>query len=240
MGWTSVGLAFIAGILSTLSPCVLPLLPLVFGSSLSKHQWGPVALALGVSLSFVSVGLFVATLGFALGIDESAFRNIAAVLMFIVGLILVVPWLEGRFALAAGPVANWLQQKFGNREASGLGGQFGVGLLLGAVWSPCVGPTLGAASLLAAQGQNLGEVALTMLLFGLGAAFPMLLIGFASRATLVSWRGQIQANGKIGKQVLGAVLISFALLTLTGLDRSIQTALVNNTPEWLSNLSTDY
>jgi len=240
MGWTSIGLAFIAGILSTLSPCVLPLLPLVFGSSLSKHRWGPVALALGVSLSFVSVGLFVATLGFALGIDESVFRNIAAVLMMLVGLILVVPWLEGRFALAASPVANWLHQKFGSGEASGLGGQLGVGLLLGAVWSPCVGPTLGAASLLAAQGQNLGEVALTMLLFGLGAALPMLLIGFASRATLVRWRGQIQANGKIGKRVLGTILISFAVLTLTGLDRSLQTALVSNTPEWLSNLSTYY
>ncbi len=240
MGWTSIGLAFIAGILSTLSPCVLPLLPLVFGSSLSKHLWGPVALAVGVSLSFVSVGLFVATLGFALGIDESVFRNIAAVLMLLVGLILVVPWFEGRFALAAGPVANWLQQKFGNSEPSGLGGQFGVGLLLGAVWSPCVGPTLGAASLLAAQGPNLGEVALTMLLFGLGAALPMLLIGLASRATLAKWRGRIQANSKIGKRVFGAILISFAALTLTGLDRTLQTTLVSRTPEWLSNLSTYY
>jgi cytochrome c-type biogenesis protein len=164
MGWSGIGLAFIAGLLSTLSPCVLPLLPLVFGSSLSKHKWGPVALVLGVSISFASVGLFVATLGFALGIDEGVFRNIAAVLMLLVGLILMVPWLESRFALAAGPVANWLQQKFGASDASGLGGQFGVGLLLGAVWSPCVGPTLGAASLLAAQGQNLDQVTLAMLL----------------------------------------------------------------------------
>ncbi len=240
MGWTSIGLAFIAGILSTLSPCVLPLLPLVFGSSLSKHKWGPVALAVGVSLSFVSIGLFVATLGFALGVDESVFRNIAAVLMLLVGLILVVPWLEGRFAVSAGPVANWLQQKLGSGEASGIGGQFGVGLLLGAVWSPCVGPTLGAASLLAAQGQNLGEVALTMLLFGLGAALPMLLISFASRVTFAGWRGCIQANSKTGKRFFGAILISFAVLTLAGLDRSLQTALVRNTPDWLSNLPTYY
>jgi cytochrome c-type biogenesis protein len=240
MGWTSIGLAFIAGILSTLSPCVLPLLPLVFGSSLSKHKWGALALALGVSLSFVSVGLFVATLGFVLGIDESVFRNIAAVLMLLIGLILVVPWLEGRFALAAGPVGNWLHQRFGAGEASGLGGQFGVGLLLGVVWSPCVGPTLGAASLLAAQGQNLGDVALTMLLFGLGAALPMLLIGLASRVTLTKWRGRMQANSKIGKRVFGAILISFAALTFTGLDRTLQTYLVSNSPEWLSNLSTYY
>ena len=240
MAWTSIGLAFIAGILSTLSPCVLPLLPLVFGSSLSKHRWGPVALAFGVSLSFVSIGLFVATLGFALGIDESVFRYVAAVLMLLVGLILVVPWLESRFALAAGPVANWLRQRFGAGDAGGLGGQFGVGALLGAVWSPCVGPTLGAASLLAAQGQNLSEVALTMLLFGLGAGLPMLLIGLASRATLAKWRGRIQANSKIGKRLFGIILISFAVLTLIGLDRNLQTYVVSNTPEWLSNLSTYY
>ena len=240
MGWTSIGLAFIAGILSTLSPCVLPLLPLVFGSSLSKHRWGPVALGFGVSLSFVSVGLFVATLGFAQGIDENVFRSIAAMLMLLVGLILVVPWLETRFALAAGPVGNWLHQRFGAGVESGLGGQFGVGLMLGAIWSPCVGPTLGAASLLAAQGQNLSEVALTMLLFGLGAALPMLLIGLASRATLAKWRGRIHANSKIGKRVFGVILVSYAVLTLTGLDRTLQTALVNSTPEWLSNLSTYY
>lgn len=240
MALTGIGLAFIAGILSTLSPCVLPLLPLVFGSSLSKHRWGPAALAAGVSLSFASVGLFVATLGFALGIGESVFRNIAAVLMLLVGLILVVPWLEIRFALAAGPIGNLLHQRFGTGDANGLGGQFVVGLLLGAVWSPCVGPTLGAASLLAAQGQNLGEVALTMLFFGLGAALPMLLIGLASRATLAKWRGRIQANSKIGKRVFGVILISFAVLTLTGLDRSLQTYLVSNTPEWLSNLTTLY
>lgn len=240
MALTSIGLAFIAGILSTVSPCVLPLLPLVFGSSLSKHRWGPVALALGVSLSFVSIGLFVATLGFALGIDETVFRNIAAVLMLLVGLILVVPWLEARFALAASPIGNWLHQKFGAGDDSGLGGQFGVGLLLGTVWSPCVGPTLGAASLLAAQGQNLGQVALTMLLFGLGAALPMLLIGLASRATLTKWRGRIQSNSKIGKRLFGAILISFGVLTLTGFDRSLQAYLVSCTPAWLSDLSTSY
>ena len=240
MGWTSIGLAFLAGLLSTLSPCVLPLLPLVFGSSLSKHKWGPVALALGVSLSFVAVGLFVASVGFAIGIDDSVFRNVAAVLMLLVGLVLVIPWFEERVALAASPLANWLQQKFSTQDANGLGGQFGVGLLLGAMWSPCVGPTLGAASLLAAHGQNLGEVALTMLLFGLGAALPMLLIGVASRATMAKWRDLIQANSQIGKHVFGTILMIYGVLTLSGADRTFQTYLVGHSPEWLSNLSTYY
>ena len=62
-----------------------------------------------------------------------------------------------------------IDRRFGGRAGAGLPGQFGLGLLLGAIWSPCVGPTLGAASVLAAKGENLGQVALTMLVFGIGA-----------------------------------------------------------------------
>jgi len=241
MEWTSIGLAFIAGLFSTLSPCVLPMLPLVFGTALSKHRLGPVMLALGLSLSFVAIGLFVATIGFAMGLDEGVFRDIAGVFMLIVGLILVVPQLELRFAVAAGPFSNWVQQRLGgNGNEGGLAGQFGVGLLLGAVWSPCVGPTLGAASLMAAQGQNLGQVALTMFLFGIGAAIPLLLISVLSRSALQRWRNRMLSGGKTGKRILGTLLILFALLTLTGMDRTLQTSLVKWSPEWLTNLTITY
>ena len=80
-------------------------------------------------------------------------------------------------------------------NSGGLGGQFAVGLLLGAVWSPCVGPTLGAASLLAAQGRDLGQVALTMFVFGLGAALPLLALGLASREVMMRWRHRLAAAG---------------------------------------------
>lgn len=240
MEWSSVGLAFVAGTLSTVSPCVLPILPIVFGTALSKHKFGPLALACGLSLSFVAIGLFIATIGFAIGLDETVFRQVAATLMIGLGLFLVVPALEAKFAMATGPLGNWLQQRFGSDESSGLGGQFGTGLLLGAIWSPCVGPTLGAASLLAAQGHNLGQVALAMFLFGLGAAIPLLLISMASRATLLNWRGRILNTGKTAKRLFGSALILFGVLTITGLDRSLQSQLVNLSPEWLSNLSTRY
>ena len=124
MAWGSVGLAFLAGLLSTLSPCVLPLLPIVFGTALSKHRLGPLALALGLSVSFVAIGLFVATIGFALGLDDGVFRKVAAILMIAVGLFISVARLEAGFALAAGPVGNWTQQRFGSAEGVGLGGQF--------------------------------------------------------------------------------------------------------------------
>ena len=95
----SLGLAFLAGILSILSPCVLPLLPIVLGTAASERKWGPVALAGGVSLSFITIGLFVATIGFGLGIDAGWFRIIAASVMILFGAILLVPALQLRSRL---------------------------------------------------------------------------------------------------------------------------------------------
>jgi cytochrome c biogenesis protein CcdA len=88
---------------------------------------------------------------------------LSAVLLIAVGTLLLVPRLGAQAAAAGGPVSNWVEGQFGGFAAQGLGGQFLLGLLLGAVWSPCVGPTLGAASILAAKGENLGQVALTMI-----------------------------------------------------------------------------
>ena len=169
----TLGLAFLAGVLSVLSPCVLPLLPIVLGTAASEHRLGPIALAVGLALSFVTIGLFVATIGFAAGLDGDVFRAISAALLIAIGLVLLVPKLQAQFALAASPVGNWVDDRLGGFATGGLWGQFALGLLLGAVWSPCVGPTLGAASILAAKGENLGEVALTMFAFGLGAALPL-------------------------------------------------------------------
>jgi cytochrome c biogenesis protein CcdA len=236
----SIGLAFLAGILSTLSPCVLPLLPIVLGTSVSAHRAGPAALAAGLALSFVAVGLFIATIGFSIGLDAGVFRAVAAVLLVAIGLVLLVPRFQAQFALAAGPVSNWTEQRFGGFSGNGLGGQFGVGLLLGAVWSPCVGPTLGAASLLAAQGSNLGYVALAMLMFGLGAALPLLLLGLLSRETLLRWRERLYAAGKSGKIAMGVILLATGVLVLTGLDKVLEAKLVELSPAWLTELTTRY
>ncbi len=135
----------------------------MLGTAASEHRLGPVALAGGLALSFTLVGLFVATIGFAVGLDAGLFRTAAALLLVGIGGVLMLPSLQARLAVAAGPVGTWTEERFGGFSTSGLSGQFGVGLLLGAVWSPCVGPTLGAASVLAARGESLGAVVLTML-----------------------------------------------------------------------------
>ncbi len=236
----TIGLALLAGVLSVLSPCVLPLVPIVLGTAASEHRLGPVALAGGLALSFTVVGLFVATVGFAVGLDAGLFRTAAALLLVGIGAVLMAPGLQARLAVAAGPVGTWTEERFGGFSTTGLSGQFGVGLLLGAVWSPCVGPTLGAASVLAARGESLGAVALTMLAFGIGAALPLLGLGLLSRDALMRWRNRMMAAGKGLKGVLGALLASAGLLILTGLDKRLEAWLVDVSPEWLTALTTRF
>jgi cytochrome c-type biogenesis protein len=233
-------LALLAGVLSTLSPCVLPLLPLVVGAAVGEHRFGPVALAAGLALSFVLIGLFVALFGFAIGLDLDVFRSVAAVLLIVIGGVLMVPSLQTQLAVAGGPLSNWTQSRAGGFSTLGLRGQFGVGLLLGAVWSPCVGPTLGAASVLAARGENIGAVALTMLFFGLGTALPLLLLGTLSREAMLRWRDRLMAAGKGGKALMGALLLSIGVMILSGLDKKLETVLVEASPAWLTNLTTRY
>jgi cytochrome c biogenesis protein CcdA len=236
----TIGLSFLAGVLSVLSPCVLPLLPIVLGTAASEHRLGPVALAAGLALSFTAIGLFVATIGFAAGIDTGVFRTISAILLIAVGVVLLVPRLQEQFALAASPVSNWAGGYADSFTPGSLAGQFGLGLLLGAVWSPCVGPTLGAASVLAAKGEDLAHVTLTMLAFGIGAALPLMLLGLVSRDAMMRWRGRLMETGRAGKALLGVLLVTVGLLVATNVDKRLETILVDASPEWLTELTTRF
>jgi len=235
-----LSLALLAGILSTLSPCVLPLLPVVLGSAAAEHRLAPAALAAGLALSFTGIGLFVATVGFSAGIDADMFRFAAAVLLIAIGVVLMVPALQERVAVAASPISNLMHARFGGFAAGGISGQFALGLLLGAVWTPCVGPTLGAASLLAAQGKQLGEVALVMIVFGIGAALPLLLLGMLSREAMLRWRTRAMGLGRGMRLGLGAVLAVVGVAILAGLDKQLEAALILLSPDWLTRLTTAF
>lgn len=237
---TTLLLALLAGVLSVLSPCVLPLLPLVLGAATSEGRLGPAFLAAGMTLSFVSIGMFVALVGFSIGLDQGFFRLLAALMLVAVGAVLVVPALQERLAVAAGPVSGWVDGRFGKFSSGGYGGQFATGILLGAVWSPCVGPTLGTASLLAAQGTDLLQVTATMVFFGIGAALPLLLLGTLSREMLMRWRRRMLATGQTLKTVLGLLLVTAGVLILSGYDKILEALLVELSPQWLTALTTRF
>lgn len=235
---SALALAFAAGLLSILSPCVLPLVPIVLGAAVTAHPLGAMVLALGLAISFTGIGLLLAVAGFGLGIDAGLFRFAAASIMIALGAILLMPSWQARLAAAGGPVSAWADGYFGGFASSGLAGQFAIGMLLGAVWSPCVGPTLGAASLLASQGRDLTHVALTMAVFGIGAALPLVLLGSLSRATLIRVRARLMSAGKLGKGMLGAAFMLIGTAIVTGVDKRIEAALVEASPQWLTNLTT--
>lgn len=236
----SVLFGFLAGVLSTLSPCVLPLLPLVLGSAITAHRWGVFALTGGMVLSFVTVGLFVATIGFSAGLDTDFFRIVSAVLLVTLGTVLLSGALQQRFAALASGMGNAGNDLLNRFTPSGWGGQFVVGVVLGAVWTPCVGPTLGAASVMASRGDNLAVVAAVMVAFGLGAALPLAVVGSLSREALMRWRGKLMGVGQGGKYLLGGGTLAVGLLILTGTDHRLEAFLVHVTPTWLTDLTTRF
>ena len=235
-----LALSYLAGALSTVSPCVLPLLPIVLFGSLSRHPWGPVALAAGLAASFAVVGTVVASAAFAIGFSPTVLRAAVAVLLVAVGVVLLTPSLQAQVAVAAGPIASGAQPFIDRFQSWGLKGQFLLGAALGAIWSPCSGPTLGAAIGLAAQTDTSAQAAAMMAAFGLGAATPILALAYGSRRALLARRGGLEWLSRVGKPLMGAVLIAMGALALSGLDRTIETALTEAMPNWLIALTTRY
>lgn len=237
---TTYGLSFIAGVLSILSPCVLPLVPIIVGTALNTHRFGPYALALGLAISFTVIGVFLATLGDALDIDQELFREVAAWLLMLFGVVLLSTRLQAGFANITSGLGGSGQQLLDKVSTDSLLGQFGLGLVLGIIWSPCVGPILGATVTLASQGQQLGQVVIVMAIFGLGAGLPLILLGMLSRQVMMNIRGKLFAAGKLGKQVLGGVMLLIGIMILTGLDKQLESFLVAISPDWLITLSTRF
>jgi cytochrome c biogenesis protein CcdA len=149
---SSIVLSFFAGTLSVLSPCVLPVPPIVVASAIQRHPQGPLALAAGVVVSSTALGLFFASFAFVIDVDRDIARSASGVLMAAIGVTLLVPQMQGVFARVLAPVAQGtgtLTTSLSTR----LIGQFILGVLLGAVWTPCTGPTLAAAVTLAARSE---------------------------------------------------------------------------------------
>lgn len=239
-GLGAYGFGFLAGLLSTLSPCVLPIVPILLGSATNVHPKAPLALAGGLAISYAVVGTALAWAGSALDIDASLFRSVGAAVLGLLGLVLLSGSLQQRFAAATSGIGDAGNDLISRLHLDGLGGQFAIGLVLGIVWSPCVGPTLGAAVVLASQGSQLPQVALLMGIFGAGAALPVVALAYVSRSAMLKARGKLMQAGKTGKMVLGAFMLAIAALILSGADKPAEAWLVEHSPAWLTNLTTRF
>jgi cytochrome c biogenesis protein CcdA len=237
-GLATLALSYAAGVLSTLSPCVLPLLPIVLFGVLQRSVYGPLALAGGLAVSFAAVGVFTASLGFSLGLDPFILRYIVALLLLAGGIVLLLPAAQARLAVVSGPVVAGGQALFDRIQPSGFAGQFLLGVALGAIWTPCTGPTLGAAIGLAAQSESLARAAAVMAVFSLGAVTPILGLAYGSRQAVHARRDRLMRLSRVAKPVLGGALVGIGALVLSGLDKRIETILTEAMPSWLIDLTT--
>jgi cytochrome c biogenesis protein CcdA len=230
----AIGLSFVAGLLTSLSPCVLPALPIVVGSAAADRRHGPLALAAGLVVAFTAIGVALASAGATLGLTDAHVRRAAAVMLVVAGAVLLSPRLQDLVARVTSPLAS-AAAKSAAGAGSGLWGQFVVGLLLGAVWSPCVGPTLGAAVGLAASGDSLGQATLMMFVFGVGSAIPLVATAYAARRVLAR-RAALMRTASTGKKVFGVALVLMGLAVFAGFDKMLESAILDHLPQWWINL----
>lgn len=237
-GLGTYGISLAAGSLSTLSPCVLPLIPILLASAVTAHRLGPWALAAGLTLSFTVVGVVLAGAGASLGLDPTTFRTVAAMLLIVFGVLLLSAKLQERFAAATSGLSAAGHGLLARVTLGGLPGQFVLGVLLGIVWSPCVGPTLGAAVTLASQGEGLAQVTLVMALFGFGASLPLVLLGLASRGAVARLRGRLLAAGRGGRKLLGTVMLALGAFIVAGIDKRVEAWILDVAPPWITRIGT--
>jgi cytochrome c-type biogenesis protein len=229
--------AYLAGLLTLINPCVLPVLPIVLVSALNANRLGPVALALGMSISFVTFGVLVTAFGTTIGLTQDRLAQIGAVLMIVFGVILLVPMLSRRFEMATAGVASGADTQMNQINSSGIRGQFVGGLLLGAVWSPCIGPTLGGAIALASQGDNLGYVTLIMVSFALGVSTLILGLGLGAREAIRTRAQMLRALAEKSKPILGITFLAVGLMLYFQLHHIIEAWMLDVMPIWLQDLS---
>jgi cytochrome c-type biogenesis protein len=229
--------AYIAGLLTLINPCVLPVLPIVLVSALNADKRGPIALALGLSISFVGFGMFISLFGRALGLSPNVLSDVGAVMMIIFGLILLIRPLGAVFEQAMARFSQNADRQIDASSTQGVKGQFIGGLLLGAVWSPCIGPTLGGAIALASQGESLLWAFLIMVFFALGVSTLILGIGVGGQNLIRTRAQRLRVLAEKSKPILGIVFISVGLMILFKIHHIIERWALNVLPYWLQDLS---
>ena len=229
--------AYLAGCLTLINPCVLPLLPIVIAAAFQSSRLGPLMLAAGLTLSFTVAGVAVTAFGHLAGIDGEHVSQAAAVLMVLFGLVLLVPRAQTLLARAASPLADRAGARLDRMHDAGAAGQLAVGGLLGAVWSRCIGPTLGGAIGLAASGEGLVPAGFTMLAFGAGISTVLAGLAYGSRELLVSRRRRLAAWMPWAKPIMGGALLLVGLAVFFHIERTIESWLLDLMPGWLLALS---
>ena len=209
-----LGIGFAAGVITAVSPCILPVLPIVLaGGASSESRRRPLAIVAGLVTSFTAFTLAAASLLSALGLPQDLLRNVAIGLLFVLAATLFFP----RLAILLERPFAFLSR----RRAGDLGGGFLLGTSLGLVFVPCAGPVLATVTVLGAQHRVGLDTVLLTLAYAVGVAIPMLLVALGGQRA----SRRLRAGGPAFPRVMGVVLAAAAVAIVFNLDRSLQTHL---------------
>lgn len=225
----TAGFAFLAGVITVLSPCVLPLLPVIFATAAQEGKARPIGVVVGFVGSFTLATLTLSFLVRSLGLSPDLNRLLAAAILVLLGLVLAVPVLHEAFERWTSGLVS--RMPAGRKQSNGFGGGLAVGAGLGFAWSPCVGPIMASVITLALNQQVDAGAVLVTLAFSLGTALPMaaIMLGGRKLVTRLHW---FQANSMRIQRVLGVLLLLTGIAILLGWDRWIQIQLLTWFPGW--------
>ncbi len=224
-------LALLAGIVTIGGPCILPLLPIVLGTSaVGRHPLRPVAITGGFIVAFSGLNLLFAAFGQALGLAPSTWRVLSAVLIGVFGLLLLAPRLQTVVFARLEGVAGTLTPRDALQKNDLASGVL-LGVSLGAVWAPCAGPVLGSILTLAASQRDFLRVIPLLFAFSLGAGIPMLLIGYGGHVAVQRVRALAPHTATI-QRLFGVLILLTAIGLLTHLDTRLLAFLLDRFP-WL-------
>jgi cytochrome c biogenesis protein CcdA/thiol-disulfide isomerase/thioredoxin len=213
-----IGIGFLAGVVTAVSPCVLPVLPILLAGGASGRK--PLRIVAGLVVSFSIFTLFATWLLDQLGLPQDFLRNLAIALLFVMAVVLLVPQAA---LLIERPLAF-----FSRLRPSRVGGGFFFGATLGLVFVPCAGPVLATVTVVAAN-EHVGLRAIVLTLaYALGAAVPMLVIAFGGREA----SAKLRSNAQVVRSVSGVVIGLVAL----GLVFHLDDHLANLTPGYTTFL----
>jgi cytochrome c biogenesis protein CcdA/thiol-disulfide isomerase/thioredoxin len=208
-----VGIAFVAGMVTAISPCVLPVLPIVFAGSATGERRRPFAVIAGLVASFTTFTLAAAALLSALGLPDDLLRNIAIGVVLAMGLGLLIP-----------QIGHLLERPFralGRRLPGDVGGGFLLGVSLGLLFTPCAGPIIAAVATVAATERFTASAVFVTLAYALGAG--LVLLGLALLARRGLSLTPLKQRAPFVRRVLGATIVAAAIVMALGLDTRLAT-----------------
>ncbi|MEK7581286.1 MAG: cytochrome c biogenesis protein DipZ [Patescibacteria group bacterium] len=226
-----IAFAFLAGIITVLSPCILPILPIILTSSIGGVNTGksrPMGVVIGFILSFTFFTLFLSTMVRLSGIPAETLRFVSIIVIAGFGISLLVPQfqviVERLFSKLAGFTPN-------SQGRTGFVGGLLIGFSVGLLWTPCVGPILASVISLAITGKVTLDAFFITLAYSLGTAIPMFLIIFGGQNALRRVPWLLSNLGHIQK-LFGILMILTAVGIFFNVDRRFQTFVLNTFPQY--------